>query len=88
MNECKYYEEGANGGCYFEIESTERDGIALLNVGWSCVVVHRDEIPITWLAEIIAVATEHKGGVAGFLRDHYGKDSYALMCNPPLKVDT
>lgn len=82
MSECRYHGEGANGGCYFEIEPTEKDGIALLDVGWSCVVVHRAEIPITWLAEIIAIATGHKGGIAGFLRD-YGEDSYALMCNPP-----
>lgn len=76
--------DGARGGCYFEIEPSEKEGMAQLNVGWSYVVVHRDEIPVSWLSEVIAIATGHKGGIAGFLAEHrYGGDSYALMCDPP-----
>lgn len=75
--------EGANGGCHFEIEQGDKEGTAFLHVGWSCVRVHDDDIPITWLAELIAIATAHKGGIAGFLREHdYGGPSYALMCDP------
>lgn len=78
-----YHGEGARGGCYFEITAGEKKEYAQLDVGWSCVVVHQTEIPVTWLAEIIAIATAHKGGVAGFLADHqYGEPSYALMCDP------
>ena len=79
----RYHGEGAKGGCYFSIEETEKEGIARLDAGWSCVVVHDAEIPVTWLAEIIAIATAHKGGIAGFLADHdHGGGSYALMCDP------
>lgn len=75
--------EGANGGCFFEIFATEKEGEAQLDVGWSCVIVHRKRIPITWLAELIAIATAHEGGIKGFLAEHdYGGGSYALMCNP------
>jgi len=85
-HECKneFRKDGANGACYFEITDTEKEGIAFLDVGWSCVIVHRKEIPISHLAEIIAIATAHKDGIAGFLREtKYGGDSYALMCDPP-----
>ena len=79
--------EGANGGCYFEIEHSTKEDIAILGVGWSCVVVHRDEIPITWLSELIAIASAHVGGIEGFLKEHdYGKPSYALMCNPVVQL--
>lgn len=79
----RYHREGARGGCFFEIEAADKDGIAQLDVGWSCVIVHQREIPVTWLAEIIAIATAHEGGVEGFLREHdYGGPSYALMCDP------
>ncbi len=76
--------DGARGGSFFEIESPNYEhGTAALKVGHSCVVVHDAEIPITWLAEIIAIATGHKGGIAGFLKDHaWSGDSYALMCDP------
>ena len=82
-----YYGEGANGGCYFDIsqDDRERDGIADLRVGWSCVGVHNGDIPVTWLAEIIAIATGWKGGVPGFLREFNGDESYALMCDPEEK---
>jgi hypothetical protein len=84
-HECpNYYSDiGANGGCYFEISQGSKPGLAELEVGWSCVRVHTGEIPITWLAEIIAIATGHEGGIAGFLKHHeYGGPSYALMCDP------
>ena len=80
-----FHGEGARGGCYFEIDATDKEGMAQLDVGWSCVVVHRKEIPVTWLSELIAIATEHKDGIAGFLKDHQdrtGQESYALMCDP------
>ena len=80
-----YFGEGANGGCYFEIEPAHKEGHANLRVGWSCVGVHNGDIPVTWLSEVIAIATEHKGGIAGFLRDHYGEESYALMCDPEME---
>lgn len=79
----RYFGEGANGGCFFEIEELDEATHATLVVGYSCVIVHRDKIPITWLAELVAIATEHKDGIAGFLRQHQGVDSYALMCDPP-----
>ena len=81
--------DGARGGSFFEIESPSYEhGTATLRVGHSCVIVHDREIPITWLAELIAIATEHKGGMAGFLREHnWSGDSYALMCDPePVKA--
>jgi hypothetical protein len=78
--------DGANGGCFFQIESDGmQEGAAFLEVGWSCVHVYRGLIPITWLAELIAIATAHEGGIAGFLREHdYGDPSYALMCDPKM----
>ncbi len=79
----QYAGEGARGGCYFEIAAGEKDEFANLDVGWSCARVHNGEIPVSWLSEVIAIATAHKGGVAGFLAEHqYGGQSYALMCNP------
>jgi len=75
--------EGANGGCFFEIEATERNNIASLRAGWSCVIVHDGEIPVTWLSEIIAIATGHEGGIAGFLKQHNYGGGYALVCDPP-----
>ncbi len=80
-----YHGEGARGGCYVEIAaSDDKPEHVHLAVGWSCVRVHDAEIPVTWLAELIAIATEHKDGIAGFLRAHdYGSPSYALMCDPP-----
>lgn len=80
----RFIGEGANGGCFFEIESSlKKPEYALLDVGWSCVLVHRGEIPITHLAELVAIATAHAGGIPGFLREHdYGGPSYALMCDP------
>ena len=75
--------EGARGSCFFEIRKADTDEHAILDVGWSCVHVHSGEIPITWLSELIAIATAHKEGIAGFLKQHdYGLPSYALMCNP------
>jgi hypothetical protein len=81
-----YHGDGARGGCFFEIRASETEERAELDVGHSCVVVHRGEIPVTWLAELVAIATLHKGGIAGFLAEHgYGgpdNGSYALMCDP------
>ena len=75
--------EGAKGGCYFEIQAEGGASVANLGVGWSCVVVHDGPIHVTWLAELIAIATGHKGGIKGFLEEQrYGGDSYALMCDP------
>ena len=82
----KFHAEGARGGCYFEIDGIPgKPESAILNVGWSCVTVHQREIPISWLAEIIAIATHHKDGIAGFLKEHEDKHggSYALLCDPP-----
>ncbi len=82
-HECRnrYAGEGANGGCFFEIEPAG-DQMAWLDVGYSCTIVHRDKIPVTWLAEIITIAVDHEGGISGFLKHHKGADSYALMCDP------
>lgn len=84
--ENKYAGDGARGTCFFTIEDSERDGYASLEVGWSCVVVHnKRDVPISWLAELIAIATGHDGGIAGFLKSHrYGSSegSYALECDP------
>lgn len=76
--------EGARGGSFFEIDSEGYEvGRANLRVGHSCVIIHNKEIPITWLAELVAIATEHEGGVAGFLREHnWSGNSYAMMCDP------
>lgn len=78
----RFYGEGARGGCYFDIAPGDREGMARLDVGWSCVVVHRADIPVTWLAELMAIATGHKGGVAGFLAEHNYGGGYALQCDP------
>lgn len=81
-----YYGDGAKGGCFLEIQPSEREGFAVLDAGWSCVIVHRGEIPVSWLSEIIAIATGHKGGIAGFLAEQrYGGDSYALMVDPEVR---
>lgn len=78
--------EGARGGSFFEIEETW-EGHTHLSVGHSCVIVHNADIPVTWLAELIAIATEHKDGIAGFLQEHnWSGDSYALMCDPVKEV--
>lgn len=79
--------DGARGGSFFEIESPNHEhGTAHLKVGHSCVIVHDREIPITWLAEIVTIATEHKDGIVGFLREHnWSGESYALMCDPAKK---
>lgn len=79
----RYAGEGARGGCFFEVEPSETPEMAMLRVGWSCVIVHDKEIPVTWLSELLAIATGHKGGIAGFLDEQrYGGESYALMCDP------
>lgn len=83
MTSNQYMGQGANGGCIFEIEGTDESGEADLTVGWSSVIVHRGPIPVTWLAELIAIASGHPEGIAGFLKQHdYGQPSYALMCDP------
>ncbi|MEV4606166.1 hypothetical protein MRBLMR1_001106 [Neorhizobium sp. LMR1-1-1.1] len=76
--------EGARGGSFFEIVSPNYEcGTATLRVGHSCVIVHDRDIPITWLAELVAIATEHKDGIGGFLAEHqWSGQSYALMCDP------
>jgi len=82
--ENKFGGEGARGGSFFEIESPDYEhGKARLRVGHSCVIVHDADIPITWLAELVAIATEHTGGIKGFLAAHqWSGSSYALMCDP------
>lgn len=77
-----FHGEGARGGCFVEIEAGDTEGVATLRAGWSCVIVHDNEIPVTWLAEVIAIATGHKDGIAGFLRDHNYGGGYALQCDP------
>jgi hypothetical protein len=77
--------EDARGGCFFEIEPGEVEGMALLRAGWSCVIVHDAEIPVSWLSEVIAIATGHKDGVAGFLAEHNYGGGYALAVDPPIK---
>lgn len=82
----QYHGEGARGGCYFEIEPAKLPHKAELRVGWSCVVVHSGEIPVTWLTELIAIATAHEGGIEGFLRanvDKVGGHNFAFQCDPP-----
>lgn len=80
----RFVGEGANGACFFEIETEGKEGIANLHVGWSCVIVHNKEIPISWLSEIIAIATGHVGGIPGFLAQHgCGQEGgYALQVDP------
>ncbi|WP_448043748.1 hypothetical protein [Bradyrhizobium liaoningense] len=82
-----FAQEGAKGACFFEIEpSGGAEGRAMVRVGWSCVIVCDQEVPISWLSELVAIATGHNGGIAGFLAEHrYGGDSYALMVDPPRK---
>lgn len=81
-----YYGEGANGGCFLEVADTFRDSVAYLKVGWSCVKVFEGPVHVTWLAELVAIATGHSGGLRGFLEEHGegGPDggSYALWCDP------
>ena len=76
--------DGAHGGSFFEIDSPNYEhGTANVRVGHSCVIVHDAQIPITWIAELFAIATEHKGGIKGFLQDRsWSGESYALMCDP------
>lgn len=81
--------DGARGGSFFEIESPNYEhGTATLRVGHSCVIVHDAEIPITWLSELVAIATEHRGGIQGFLAERqWSGQSYALMCDPGEAVE-
>ena len=85
-----YNDDGAKGACYFHITDTNKEGVAYLEVGHSCVVVHAKPIPVSWLAELVAIATLDEGGVEGFLKKHgiAGNDdshgSYALACDPAL----
>lgn len=79
----RYYGEGARGGCYVDIEAGCTEGMVALDVGWSCVIVHRGEIPVTWLSELVAIATGHKDGIAGFLAEHNYGGGYALQVDPP-----
>jgi hypothetical protein len=84
-----FHGDGARGACYFEIETGDREGVVNLGVGWSCVRVHDGAIPVSWLAELIAIATAHNGGIAGFLKEQkYGgsEHSYALECDPAPSV--
>lgn len=74
--------EGARGGCLIEVAPSAMVEHAELRVGWSCVIVHDGTIPITWLSEVIAIASGHKDGIGGFLRDHNYGGGYALKCDP------
>lgn len=78
----RFAAEGAKGGCFVEIDASEHEAMARLEVGWSCVIVHDGEIPVTWLSEVIAIATAHEGGIAGFLKHHNYGGGYALQCDP------
>ena len=86
----RYGGDGARGGSFFDISSDHSEqGTAYLRVGHSCVIIHDAEIPVTWLAELVAIAKDHRGGIAGFLEEHaWSGESYALMCDPatPTKV--
>jgi hypothetical protein len=80
----RFWGDGAKGACFFEIAEGEREDVVWLDVGWSCVKVCSAQIPISWLSEVIAIATAHEGGIAGFLKAHdYGGSSYALQVDPP-----
>jgi hypothetical protein len=82
-----YCGDGAKGACYVNVSAGDKSDHLLLEVGWSCVVVHHTSIPVSWLAELVAIATGHDGGIVGFLREHdYGNPSYALMCDPPSEI--
>lgn len=90
-----FHSEGARGGCFFIISEAEEkdscgDPVARIEVGWSCVIVagnlgRNSVVPISWLSELIAIATSHEGGIVGFLQEHRygGSESYALSCDPP-----
>ena len=78
-----FHGEGARGACYIRITATENEGAAHVDVGHSCVGVHDGPMPISWLSELVAIATAHDGGVAGFLKANANGDSYALACDPP-----
>ena len=79
----QFHAEGAKGGSFIECYPGDKEETIHLRVGHSCIILHDADIPTTWLAEIIAIARDHKGGIAGFLREHnWDGDSYALMCDP------
>jgi hypothetical protein len=80
-----YSDDGANGGCYVNIDVTNHDGVAWLNVGHSCIKMHDKPIHVTWLAELITIAELHDGGIEGFLKANSRSvlgESYALACDP------
>jgi hypothetical protein len=79
----RFQGEGAKGACLVEIEPGASEGMAHLVVGWSCVYVHQQDIPISWLSEIIAIASGHQGGISGFLAEHKCGGGYALVVDPP-----
>lgn len=85
-----YRGEGARGGSYVDIRATNIENVVFVDVGHSCVVFHNKPIPVTWLAEVIAIAAQEEGGIEGFLKKHgiCGNDdsfnSYALACDPKL----
>lgn len=75
--------EGAKGACFIDIEPGETENLVRLKVGWSCVIVHDKEIPVSWLSEVIAIASGHAGGITGFLAQHNCGGGYALEVDPP-----
>jgi len=81
----RYVGDGAKGACFVEIEPGTAEDAAYLKAGWSCVIVHNEEIPISWISELIAIAGAHVGGIRGFLEQHNYGGGYALMVDPEKK---
>lgn len=50
--------DGNKGGSYVRLGSTEREGFCALEVGETCVVTVRQELPVAWLAAVLTYACD------------------------------
>lgn len=73
--------EGARGGSFVRIDKTDREGIVDIEVGHSCVITVRHELPVTWLAALLTHAKDIGFENAMGDREQFPAD-YALMCDP------
>lgn len=74
--------DGARGGSYVTLETSENEGMCILEVGHSCVRTVQKEIPVTWLAAILTHASDH-GWIDAMGDPKEFPADYALMCDPP-----
>lgn len=50
--------DGNRSGSYIKLARSEREGFCAIEVGETCVVTIREEIPVAWLAAILTKARD------------------------------